>query len=173
MLEPEVYKVAGEVVPYISGSKTCLERLGRTIILYGLKVKSSHYFTDAQGLSARSSVIVSLAIPASKLDLVEKALRCKLIDHLDIQLGMECYPSVKWRDVDEKRYYSPYPSKESPLKSPKVISKIDFETKLQELFDEGDGLNSLQMLCIMKFALDMGIFTEDDYKSWRPKAKSL
>ena len=113
MIEPEVYKVAGESPPFLTGSKACLERLGRVIIRHGLNVTSSHYFSSGCGeLSTYDSFTVSLTIPASLLEQVEKELRCTLTDHLDVQVGHDCYRSVKWRDKDGTRYTSPYPSKE-------------------------------------------------------------
>jgi len=114
MAEPEVYKIAGEKEPFLIGSKPCLERLGRVIVKYGLKVTSSHYFGN---LKTYDSFIVSLTIPASKLDIVEKELRCKLTDQLDIQIGMAVSKSVKWRDVDGTRYLNPYPNKEAVKKT--------------------------------------------------------
>jgi len=113
MREPEVYKVAGERAPFLTGSKACLERLGRVIVRHGLKVTSSHYFSSGRGeLTTYDSFSVSLTIPASRLEQVEKELRCTLTDHFDLQVGSEVYKSVKWRDQDGTKYVSPYPSKE-------------------------------------------------------------
>lgn len=55
----------------------------------------------------------------------------------------------------------------------KTLSRKDFEDYLQSLFESNEEPVALQMLCIMKFALDTGIFTDEDYKVWRVKAKSL
>ena len=112
MREPEVYKVAGERAPFLTGSKACLERLGRVIVRHGLRVTSSYYFSGSGKFSTYDSFTVSLTIPASLLEQVEKELRCTLTDHLDIQIGFEVHRSVKWRDQDWTKYVSPYPSKE-------------------------------------------------------------
>jgi hypothetical protein len=115
MMEPEVYKMAGERAPYLTGSKACLERLGRIIIKYGVRVNGSHYLGDEE-LNRSSAFIVALIIPASKLILVENELMCTLTDHIDIQVGFDIMRSEKWKDTDGQIYLSPYPSKESPKK---------------------------------------------------------
>lgn len=55
----------------------------------------------------------------------------------------------------------------------KIVTKADFEDELQRLYESIEFPAALQMLSLMKFASDKGIFTEEDYSKWRVKAKSL
>jgi len=55
----------------------------------------------------------------------------------------------------------------------KTLSRKDFEDYLQRLFESGEMFANFQMLSVMKFACDTGIFTEEDYKIWRDREKSL
>jgi len=61
------------------------------------------------------------------------------------------------------------------MSSEKTVSKIDFESRLQELSasDDPTAFAELQMLILAKFALDTGVLTEDEYSHWRMIAKSL
>jgi len=110
----EVYKIAGEEPPFLMGTKACFERLGRAIIEHDLKVTSSIAFRPFQSLSLtkNDSFVVSLVIPASKLEQVEKDLGCTLTDHFDIQIGSETISSPKWKDINGGIVYtSCYPDK--------------------------------------------------------------
>ena len=117
MKEDEVYKIAGEEPPFLMGTKACFEKLGRAIIEHDLKVTLSIAFSPFQSLrgedplTRNDSFVVSLVIPASKLEQVEKDLGCTLTDHFDIQIGSEIISSPKWKDINGISYTSCYPGK--------------------------------------------------------------